>query len=152
MTPAALVDALAARGATITAREDGALVITPRGVLQDADREALRAQKAAVVSLLRERQARTVSGVDWSRVSLYELDRVLEIGVPWADVPLILTPACRIAAELRSREPRPGRVWCVCEVIDLLLTGVRPEDARKVAEANLAFGGAAIGARQERRP
>jgi hypothetical protein len=35
-------------------------------------------------------------------------------------------------------------VWCVCEVLDLLLTGVPPEDARKVAEARLLFDGRSV--------
>ncbi len=145
MTAAELIADLEARGAHVRERA-GALAVSPAGVLQDAEREALRAHKAAVLALLRERQARTVAGTDWSRVSLYTLDRVLEVAVPWSDVPLILAPGCRIARELRERDPKPGRVWCVCEV--LLLTGVTPDDARKVAEAKLMFGGAVVGARQ----
>ena len=77
-------------------------------------------------------------------MSLPALDRVLEVAVPWADLPLIVAPGCRIARELRDREARPGRVWCVCEALDLLLTGVKPEDARKVAEARLTLDAPAV--------
>lgn len=69
---------------------------------------------------------------------------MLEIAVPWSDVPLILAPGCRIARELRERDSRPGRVWCVCEALDLLLTGVTPQDARKVGEARLLFNGHSV--------
>lgn len=148
MTAEALIADLEARGARLSEREDGALVITPRVVLEDAEREALRAHKAAVLALLRERQARTVAGTDWSRVSLYTLDRVLEVAVPWSDVPLILAPGCRITRELRAQDPHPGRVWCACELADLLLTGVTPADARKVAETKLAVAGAVVGAQR----
>jgi len=143
VTAAALVEALEARGARLSER-DGDLVVKPRGILQEADREVLRAHKAAVLAVLRARAL----GTDWSRVSLYQLDRVLEVAVPWTDVPLILAPGCRLARELRDRDPRPGRVWCTCEVLDLLLSGVTPENARKVAEAKLGLGGAVVGARR----
>ena len=88
--------------------------------------------------------------VDWDRVSLYRLDKVLEVAVPWADVPLILAPGCRSARELRDRDQKPGRVWCTCEVLDLLLTNVPCEDARKIGEAKLVFGGTVAGVRAER--
>lgn len=148
MSPGALVQALEARGVRITARGDGALLIQPSSVLSEADRAALRARKREVAELLRERQSRSVSGVDWTTVPLYALNKVLEIAVPFADVPLILAPSCRVAAELRARESRPGPVWCVCEVLDLLLGGVTPEDARKVAATKLTLGGAVTGVRR----
>ncbi len=97
--------------------------------------------KAAVLALLREGKARSIAGADWTRVSLSALDRVLEVAVPWADVPLILAPGCRVARELRERDSKPGRVWCVCEALDLLYAGVTPQDARKVGEARLLFDG-----------
>lgn len=147
-TPAALLQALEARGASITARADGALLIEPKGILQDVERQLLRLHKAAVVSLLQEREARTIPGVDWSRVSLHQLDSVLEIATPWSDLPLILAPGCRVAAELRARDQLPSRVWCVCELLDLLLVGVTPEDARRVGEAKLLIDGTVRGARR----
>lgn len=151
MTALALLADLEARGVTLRPAGQQIAFEAPVGAMRDADREAIRAHKAAVLVLLRAREARVVPGVDWSRVSLTQLDRVLEVAVPWADVPVILAPGCRIARELRARDSSPGRVWCVCEVWDLLLTGVKPEDARKVAEARLMFGGAVVSVRQERR-
>lgn len=146
MTPLELLSDLEDRGVRLQAAGDWITFEAPRGVLQDAEREALRAHKAAVLALLRGRQARGVAGVDRAKFALWQLDRVLEIAVPWADVPLILAPGCRIARELRERETRSaGRVWCVCEALDLLLTNVPPDDARKIAEAKLLFGGTMAG-------
>lgn len=148
MTAAGLLADLEARGARVTERA-GALTVSPAVVLQDADRAALRAHKAAVLDLLRERRARAVpAGTDWRRVRLTDLHHVLDIAVPWTDVPLILAPGCRIARELRALAPRPGRVWCVCEVLDLILSGVTPDDAPKIAEAKVLFTGAVLGARR----
>lgn len=145
-----LLAALERRGIRLRVEGERLAYEAPAGTLRDGDRKALLTHKAAVLGLLRERQARTVEGVDWSRVSLHQLDRVLEIGVPWADVPLILAPGCRIAHSLRAQDPQPGRVWCTCEVLDLLMTGVTCEDARRVADARLTLDGPAV--RIRRRP
>lgn len=59
--------------------------------------------------------------------------------MPWSDVRLVLAPGCRVARELRAQEAKPGRVWCTCEILDLLLSGVAPDDARKIAETRLTF-------------
>lgn len=140
MTALELVADLESRGALLAER-NGALTIAPRHVLRDADRAALRRHKESVLALLRGRTLRP----DWARVTIYDLSRVLEVAVPWSDVRLILAPGCRVARQLRETDPRPGRVWCTCEVLDLLLTGVTPEDARKVAEAKVLMGGAVVG-------
>jgi hypothetical protein len=136
MKAAEFVAAMRRKGADIVLEPDGSLVIeledgAPRPT--EADKRRLQEMKSEIIAHL--------SGVDWSRVSIYQLDRVLEIAVPWSDVPLLLAPGCRIAAELRSRDPKPGRVWCTCEVIDLMLTGVSPADVRKVAQTKMVFGG-----------
>jgi hypothetical protein len=139
-----LLAAARAAGLRLEARPGDVLHVAPRHRLTPDLREALRAQKAAVLDAIRELQARTLAGVDWSRVSLIALDRVLEVAVPWSDVALIVAPGCRIARELREREPRPGRVWCACEALDLLLSRATPEDARRIADARLTFDGEAI--------
>lgn len=146
MTPEALLADIEARGIRVIERA-GALVASPAGVLQDAEKQVLRAHKAAVVELIRERQAELLASV--VRVPLRALTRVLEVAVPWCDVPLLIAPGCRVARELRQADAKPGRVWCVCEVLDLLLTNVSPGDARKVAEAKLLMDGAVAGARRE---
>ncbi len=134
---ARLLDDLTLRGVRL--RVDGEVLSfeAPVGTLTTADREALRAHKVAVLGLLRERQAKILADV--IHVPLRALTRVLEVAVPWADVPLLIAPGCRVARELRQADSRPGRVWCVCEVLDLLLTNVPPDDARKIAEARLTF-------------
>ena len=40
-------------------------------------------------------------------------------------------------------------VWCVCEVLELLLSGVTPDDARKIGEARLNFDADLVGVRKE---
>lgn len=123
---------------------DGSLAIeTEEGVapMTEEERSTLKALKPQIVTFL--------NGVDWQRVSLYSLDRILEVSVPWSDVALLIAPGCRLARELRAQDPKPGRVWCVCEVLDLLLSGISPEDARRVAGARLALDGAVVGVRQE---
>lgn len=146
MTVAELVSTIEARG--IILREvRGGIGVRPARAVTATEIEVLKTLKSDVINYLRQRGARPEGiNVDWSRVSLWQLDRVLEIAVPWADVPLILAPGCRIAHELRARDTKPGRVWCVCEALDLLLTNVPPDDARKIGEAKLMFGGAVVGA------
>lgn len=146
MTPAAveIVARLEARGARLTPQGD-AVAVTPKSTLADADREAIRRHKADVLAILRGRDL----GAEWAHVSLWQLDKVLEVAVPWCDVRLLLAPGCRVASELRQADSKPGRVWCVCEILDLLLTNAPPEDARKVAEAKLLMAGAVAGARRE---
>ena len=152
MTAAELVRTALEAGLRLEPRPGGVLHVTPRERLTPTLREALRAHKAAVLAVLEERQARTVLGVDWTRVSLYALDRILEVAIPWSDVSLVIAPGCRIASQLRARDPKPGRVWCTCEVLDLLLTGVPPEDALKVVQAKMVLNGAIAGVRQEGQP
>lgn len=147
MTPALadLIAGLEARGVTLTEKQGG-IAIRPASAVTPTEREVLTTMKAEVLAVLRARQARADhGGVDWTTVPLYSLDKVLEIIVPFYDVPLVIAPGCRIAAELRARDARPGRVWCTCELLDVLLTGMRPEDARKLAEAKLALGATLTG-------
>ncbi len=134
MTAETLVARLEGRGLRLVRRGE-IVAVRPAGQLKTDERAAMRRLRPEVVSLLRGRAL----GTDWTRVSLYQLDRVLEVAVPWSDVRLIIAPGCRIARELRATDPKPGRVWCVCEVSDLLLSGVNPEDARNIAETRLTF-------------
>jgi hypothetical protein len=115
---------------------DGAdLVVTPAAEVTAEDMAVLKVAKPEVVAHLRSRTL----GIDWTRVSLRQLDRVLEVAVPWSDAHLVIAPGCRVAREVRESDMKPGRVWCTCEIIDLLLSGVTPEDARKIADARIAF-------------
>ena len=56
MTPEALLDDLARRGIWLSARGNRIRVNAPRGVLTEADRQALVARKAEVLALLRAEQ------------------------------------------------------------------------------------------------
>jgi hypothetical protein len=112
---------------------DGSLAFAPRSKVTQADREALLAHKAALLALVRSRTAQV------ARLNLWSLDRVVEVAVPWSDVRLLIAPGCRVARELRASDSKPGRVWCCCEVIDLLLSGLTPEDARKVGQTRTEF-------------
>jgi len=53
-----------------------------------------------------------------------------------------LTGAEGASRLMECGDARPGRVWCTCEVLDLLLVNARPADARAVAEARLLFDAA----------
>jgi hypothetical protein len=144
MTAATLLLALETRGLDL--HVDGPdLVVRPADAVTPEDLEMLKSAKAEVIAILRGRAL----GVDWSRVSILQLDKVLEVAVPWADIPLLLAAGCRLAWELRDRDPKRGRVWCTCEVLNLLLTGVPSEDARKIAETRLLFDGTMAGVRRE---
>ena len=145
MTAETLVARLEARGLRLVRRGE-IVAVRPAGQLATDERAAMRRLRPEVVSLLRGRAL----GTDWARVSLYHLDKVLEIEIPGWEVRMILAPGCRIARELRATDPKPGRIWCSCEVSDLLLSGVTPEDARKFAEARLTFDATLDGVTRER--
>jgi hypothetical protein len=129
-----LLAGVEARGVRVSHRGDS-LVVRPAGVLKAEERAALAAAKPEILRLL---QARAL-GTDWRRIGLWSLRDVLEIRVPWADETLILAPGCRVARELRAVDPHPGRIWCVCEITDLLLTHVPPRDAQAIGQARLIF-------------
>lgn len=135
MTPEILLGDLEARGVRLRVA-GGTIEASGPGSLTAEDLAAVREHKAVIVAVLRDRAL----GVEWSRVGLHQLNRILEIAVPWSDIRLVIAPGCHIARELRTQDPNPGRVWCVCEVLDLLLTGVSPANARNIAEAQIIFG------------
>ena len=139
MSAAEFIERMRARGLYVQVEERQLVMELEDGAARPTAEERRRLQelKPEIIAYL--------SGIDWSRVSLYQLDRILEVAVPWSDVNLVIAPGCRIARELRARDPKPGRVWCCCEIADLLLSGVRPEDARATAEAKILFGGAVAG-------
>jgi hypothetical protein len=133
VTAGELAAALGARGLRLH-DDDGQLVaVSPRSKLTDDDREALRAHKAALLALVRSRTAQVV------QVNLWSLDRILEVAVPWSDARLLIAPGCRIARQLRAIDPTPGRVWCVCELADLVLSGVTEDGGRKTGETRITF-------------
>ena len=147
MTVSDVIQGLEARGARLRIREDGALTIRPKGVATATELEVLTTLREDVAAHLRGRPY----GADWTHVSLLQLDKVLEVALRWSDVRLVIAPGCRIARELRASDPKPGRIWCCCEIGDLLLSGVTPGDAQKIAEMRIAFGAAMTGVRKARR-
>jgi hypothetical protein len=142
VTALEVATALGARGVRLF-EQDGSLAFAPRSKVSQADREALIAHKPALLTLVRARVTQA------ARVNVWSLDRILEVAVAWSDVRLLIAPGCRVARALRAADPKPGRVWCVCEVVDLLLSGVRPEDARTIAEARLTFDAGPAGITKE---
>jgi len=148
-----VIRGLEARGATVSVRRDGALTVRPKGVATPDEIEVLGRLRKEAVGYLFWTAGRTedlIAGLDWSRAKLHDVNEaLLEISVPWSGVRLVIAPGCRIARELRASDLSPGRVWCACEVIDLLLSGVTPEDARAVAEARLALEAEHLGVRKE---
>jgi hypothetical protein len=134
VTAQELLDTLRARGVRLRVKGDRLAYEAPPATLTPGYRNALVTMKPGIIEILRAEPT-----TDWTRVSLWQLDKVLEVAVPWSDVRLLIAPGCRIARQLRATDPKPGRVWCSCEVLNLLLSGVTPEDARKVAATRLDF-------------
>jgi hypothetical protein len=93
--------------------------------------EAIRASKAK----------EAVVDIDITKLSMGKLTKVLELAVPWCAQSVFIAPGCHIARRLAEVHGR-GRVWCTCEVLDMLLSHVSPDEARKIAEAKLTFDGA----------
>lgn len=73
---------------------------------------------------------------------LDQLDRVLEIRVPWLPVSLWFVPDERAVEGLLGDGVTRGRIWTAAELQDLLsLPRVTPATARTLAEAKLAMDG-----------
>jgi hypothetical protein len=141
LTAAQLLAAVEQRGVVLIP-EGGRLRV--RGVL-DADLlDALRVQKPAILALLKQRDAMLP---EITQVSLYPIDKVVEVAVPWADVTFFIAPGCRMAHQL-AEQFGWGRGWCTCEILDLVVAAVRPADARKVGEAKVFMNGAVTSARR----
>lgn len=135
MTAAEVLSGFRRRGVKLWPAGDRLRYAAPEGLLTAADLAALAEVKMAVLELLKDELAALPA------VRLGALNRVLEVAVPWAELPLLFVPGCRLAERLRATEARPGRVWCTCELRELLLTGLEPLEARLVAEAKVALDG-----------
>ena len=135
---------LESRG-VVLAEKAGRLSVCPTAKVAAHELEALRSAK---LDILRKLRARSL-GTEWSTVPLSSLDRILEVMVPWSEINILLVPGCRIARDLRALDPKPGRVWCTCEVLDLLLSNLPPDDARKIAEAKMLMAGELRGVARE---
>jgi len=143
VTALELLRDLEARGVQLHLKPgDRFAYVAPEGALAESDLSALREHKGQVLGLLRARAEGTFEGV--AGTSLWALDRVVEVEVPWHNETLFFSPGPGRTQQLEDEGISRGRVWCTCELLDLLLTGVTPEDARAIAEAKLAFGGATV--------
>jgi hypothetical protein len=149
----AILADLESRGVRVVER-DGNLVITPRQALREDERQALREHKPAVLALLRERQPRVDQipnagepsdrTADVAALSLYQLDRIIEIAVPALRQTLFIVPGPAQARELEAEGIGRGRIWDTAEVLDLLLAGVTAQDARSLAEMKLGIAGTVV--------
>jgi hypothetical protein len=73
---------------------------------------------------------------------LDQLDRELEVRVPWLDRPLWFVPDETAASVLLAEGISRGRIWTVYELCDLFtIPGLTKAGARTVAEAKLAIDG-----------
>lgn len=143
MTASEVLSGLRRRGVKLWPAGQRLRYAAPEGLLTAADLAALAEAKAAVLELL-EAELATLPAL-----RLAALDRVLEVAVPWAELPLLFVPSCRVAERLRASEASPGRVWCTCELRELLLTGLEPAEARAVAEAKAVLDGRLVAAARE---
>jgi hypothetical protein len=134
---AELVGTLRTRGVIL--RPDGDLLrIRPASMVSSDEKAALRVHKAEVLALLRlDPEVGRVLGLP-----LDQLDRVLEIRVPWWPDPLWFVPAEADAEILVHEGISRGRIWTAGELRDLLsIPGITKASARRVAEAKLAMDG-----------
>jgi hypothetical protein len=120
------------------------------GTVPDRIKDLVREHREALVEVLRAdpeagRRAADLLAAEVPlpvilRTKITALDKILEVSVPWADQTLFLAPGCKVAARLSTEFGR-GRVWCVCELLDLVFSGIRGEDLKKVMDIKLTFDG-----------
>ena len=72
-----------------------------------------------------------------------QLDRMLEVRVPWLPAALWFVPSESHAEVLTLKGVHRGRIWTARELHDLLsIPGITKAGARTIAEAKREFGGA----------
>ena len=132
-----LVRQLAAKGIDVVLL-GGDVVLEVEGEARPTpeEKEMVREQREALRTYVLRRDLPPIA-----RVRLDQLDRVLEVAVPWADYRLLITPGCAAARQLREVDAMPGRIWCVCEVLNMMLTGATRDHARMVAEWKALLAG-----------
>jgi len=139
MTAVALVADLQARGVTLEPRGDR-LAVRPVSRLTREEIEALRRHKAEVLALLRGPAPAEVARV--LGLPLNQLDRVLEVRVPWLPVTLWFCPAEADATGLMTEGVSRGRIWTAAELLDLLgIPSITKAGVRTLAVAKLEFDG-----------
>jgi hypothetical protein len=140
VTPEALVRALESRGVRLAERGDGDLVVKPWSVLPEADREALRQSKVAVLALLRARIVDPLADMDDH--ALYRHTGVREFLAPfWGEGVFYLISGPQAALRLEAEGKSPSRVYCVCLVLDWRLQGLTLEAQAEAARSRLAEDG-----------
>ena len=144
MTAVEIIANLEARGISLELDESCGFVIETNGPRPTPDdMVALRAEKDEIVDALRARQAAPATErplPEPLEMPLHKLTNILVLDVPWCAQPVYIAPGCGVARRL-ARGHGHGRVWCVCEVLDLLFSRISPSDARKIAEGKLMFDG-----------
>jgi len=114
----------------------------PRGVVSDADREALQSIKEQV----RERLEFESGVLDMSFDELGQARIAIEIAVPWYDQHLWLVPDAQFAAELVSRGVPRGCIWTAGELRDLYrIDTLQQADRIKIAKLKAQFGAEVLG-------
>jgi hypothetical protein len=73
---------------------------------------------------------------------LTELDRVIEVRVPWWPLTLWFVPGEADVQALLGEGVTRGRIWTATELADLLTLGVPPAAAQTVAVVRAEFDGA----------
>jgi hypothetical protein len=149
VTAAALVSTLHARGVTLKPRGDH-LVARPVSRMTTDEVEALRRHKVEILELLR-RETERPDPVEVARLldlPISQLDRMVEVRVPWLPLTLWLVPSLRAAELLVQEGLSRGRIWTATELLNLLaVPGITTADARRLAEAKLEFDGEITGVR-----
>ena len=135
---AELVGTLRTRGVTL--RPDGDLLrIRPASMVSPDEKAALRVHKAEVLALLRPDPAEVARVLG---LPLAQLDRALEVRVPWWPDGLWFVPTVADAEALCAEGITRGRIWTVGDLQDWLsIPGMTKAGARTLALAKLEFDG-----------
>jgi hypothetical protein len=138
MPAALLVADLQARGVTLEPRGDR-LAVRPVDRVTSGELEALKRHKPEVLALLRRADSEVARVLG---LRLPQLDRLLEVRVPWLAVSLWFVPDPSAAEVLVGEGVSRGRIWTSSELIDLIgIPNITTASARRLAETKAAIDG-----------
>jgi hypothetical protein len=118
------------------------LIARPVSRLTPNEQEALRQHKAEIMTLL-ERSPVPPDPLEVARIlglQISQLDRMVEIRVPWLPVTLWFVPGPAEVEILVAEGVTPGRIWTSLELLQALaIPDITTAGVRRLAEAKLEF-------------
>jgi hypothetical protein len=140
---AAMIADLRARGVSLERRGDR-LIARPVSRLTLNEQEILRQHKAEIMTLLK-RSPVPLDPLEVARIlglQIPQLDRMVEIRVPWLPVTLWFVPGPAEVEILVAEGVTRGRIWTSLELLQALaIPDITTAGVRRLAEAKLEFNG-----------